>query len=342
MLQMRYSTQHFPHHFKLKDGWHDLHFGWADVLHAALTVGRKSWDWVMQYSNYSINEMSFRINMIEAFLCVRGNSVVRTPAFANLDPSEKTAISYFLGLVGAKLITHKKFDVPWLMHVDVYVNASAGTDRITIKKWREDSNERPDLIGINKRGEWIVTEAKGRQNHVSSALDKAKQQTLNLKKIDGEYPVLRFGMLTYFKNEIWTSDLVDPYEFIETAPNLDISKGQFFKDYYAPIFALLKSRGELLELNEDGFYTAQLPNTKLIIGLDSSIYNVMNGALLEQKESSPDRLWKTITLFSNLYKFNDRDDDNKSIFESLMDENEYENKNRYFIGHDGIMVGILE
>jgi hypothetical protein len=53
----------------------------------------------------------------------RGQKLVRTDAFMQMDPTEKGALNYFLGLVACKLFASKLLDAPWTLHLDVYRGA---------------------------------------------------------------------------------------------------------------------------------------------------------------------------------------------------------------------------
>jgi hypothetical protein len=103
----------------------------------------------------------------------------RTAAFKALDPTEKGAVSYFLGMAVCKLFASRVLDTPWLLHLDVFGNQlSAAT---------KSGRSRPDLIGLNTSGAWHVFESKGRSGS-PSAKDKlkAKQQVQRLVTVNGE------------------------------------------------------------------------------------------------------------------------------------------------------------
>jgi hypothetical protein len=73
--------------------------------------------------------------------------------YDGLDPSEKSAVSYFVGLTVAKLLAHRLLDVPWLMHLDVY--------RRDLQPVLHGGGK-PDLVGQNGAGQWVAIESKGR------------------------------------------------------------------------------------------------------------------------------------------------------------------------------------
>ena len=70
---------------------------WAEVVHAAITVGRANRDAVFRHGLYSTYEMLYRASMIYANLRARRERITATSAFRALDPSEKSAVTYSLG-----------------------------------------------------------------------------------------------------------------------------------------------------------------------------------------------------------------------------------------------------
>lgn len=273
-----FETFHFPHRYGLPNAVHTLDCTWSDIILAAVTVGRKNWEWVTKYGPLSEHEMAFRINMILAFLEENSSrEIERTDNFITLDPSEKVAISYFLGLVGTKLIAEKVFNIPWLMHLDVYTKFATGTDKVYLEKWISERNTRPDLIGLDKRRDWVVIEAKGRTNNMGlTSLQKAKDQTKNIKTINGQYPTLRFANSTYFSRNIWNFSLVDPEEYHENAPDIEITLGQFYRDYYSTIYNFLQHDDtEKIEYENNSYIVRELQGTSVKIGIESNLFSTI-------------------------------------------------------------------
>jgi hypothetical protein len=134
-----------------------ISFSWEELCRAAITVGRKSWADVLQFGTYSVLEAIWRSTMLWANLKEEANRRIgRSNPFLELDPSEKGAVSYFLGLTVAKLIAERLFGVAWLLHFDVY--------RQYLDPTLGPFGDKPDLIGVDPTGHWVVIEAKGRTN----------------------------------------------------------------------------------------------------------------------------------------------------------------------------------
>jgi hypothetical protein len=187
-------------------------------------------------------EIVYRIAMIYANLLESADGrVVRSSAYEGLDPSEKSAISYFLGLALTKAFVAKRLDVPWLMHVDVY-RQQFGLQMVPY-------GGRPDLFGRSLSGDWIVAESKGRTNwHDSSALERAKTQAQQVTSIAGVAPALRMGLVTSFTNG-WLSLFVDdpPTNKKRKPLNYTISDTELKAAYYAPFRALLEGNSRRRE-----------------------------------------------------------------------------------------------
>jgi hypothetical protein len=94
-----------------------------------------------------------------------------------LDPSEKGAVSFFLGQAQAKLFAHEFFQVSLLVPDDSYL-AHLGMRR---------RRTRPDFIGFHGRNVAIALEAKGRSpNGFNRGLvARAKKQASSLPGIAG-------------------------------------------------------------------------------------------------------------------------------------------------------------
>ena len=122
-------------------------------------------------------EAVFRWSMVRMALEQRGPrgfKLRRTDAFKSLDPTEKGAVNYFLGMVFCKLFAAELLDTPWLLHLDVF---RAQLDPRTLQ-----GRSRPDLVGKHSSsGAWHAFECKGRASVPSQPeKNKAKAQAQRL------------------------------------------------------------------------------------------------------------------------------------------------------------------
>ena len=79
---------------------------------------------------------------------------VMTDGYWRLDPSEKRAVSYFLGMTQAKIMCGRLLRAPHLIHLDAFLAMIGQTTRTS----------RPDLVGLSSPAMdvTIAVEAKGR------------------------------------------------------------------------------------------------------------------------------------------------------------------------------------
>lgn len=233
-MRVGYTASGYPAHYGPSlVGTQLLDITWGELVWASVTVGRQGWRDVFANGRYSIHQAIFRESMIYANL--RENSrglLARSAAYADLDPSEKSAVSYFLGLTLSRLMCHRFFNIAWLMHLDRYT---------ALLRPRLSGRSRPDLVGMNNRRDWIIAESKGRSNGLLlNDLTKAKAQTRKLRMVAGAYPALRCAIVTHFKGNTLHVTTADPEGWDKEASDLELNPDDFMRDYYSPIVDLFK------------------------------------------------------------------------------------------------------
>lgn len=245
---------------------------WSEIVHAAITVGRRGWWDVWRHGEYSVFEMFYRASMVFANLRESEvGTIQRTVAHEWLDRSEKSAISYFLGLTFAKLMATRLLGVHWAMHLDVYAEYLQAT--VTTS----DRRRRPDLVGRDASGRWCVLEAKGRTGRATTkTIQDAKEQTRFVRTIRGVEPHLRVASITHFVNETLRVHLEDPNGADQESFDLDISETQFMRDYYRPFSDLVgQRRAELEAIDGQEVRVVDVPGADLRIGLSEEIRDMV-------------------------------------------------------------------
>ena len=248
MPMVYYEARDFPAEYeRLANTAPFLDATWPDIVHAAVTVGRRSWRDVVRYGTRSVFEMIYRAFMVYANLAgAVSGGICKTAANDGLDPSEKSAVSYFLGLTFAKLVAERLLDVHWVMHLDVYAH---NLQPISVG---EGGARRPDLVGRDAAGRWHVFEAKGRTNAMTnSVLKSAKDQSRALGMIGGVAPHLCVASITHFRRSGLEVCLADPPEIDGESLDLNVSETQFLGDYYKP-FVTLVDENETKVVRVDG------------------------------------------------------------------------------------------
>ena len=248
-------------------------FDWAELVWAAVSVGKAEATHMVRFGFYSLFELLYRASII--FANLKEDSLgylTKSDAFRALDPSEKGAMSYFFGLTTAKLIAEKQLGVSWLMHLDVY------RDRLQpVVTYR--GKVKPDLIGRNSQNEWIVIEGKGRSGTMpSKVITAAKRQTKNLTSVSGDPVSMRIAHGAFFDSNRLAVTWVDPPR-ARNAARLGLDREIFDSAYYAPIREALSDptrRRELIVVGEHLCEMVAAPELDLRIGLASAENVVAN------------------------------------------------------------------
>lgn len=305
MPSIRYTGEDFPApslaHFNDSA---TLSVHWHEVVWAALSVGKRGLDDMLANGQFSVDEMRYRAYMIWANLYEDHGHLKRSPAYEHLDPSEKGAISYFLGMTVAKLFALRLFSAPWMVHLDRLVDyESVGLV----------GRSRPDLAGVDTRGRWILLEGKGRTGAYSSyAMARAKEQVEQVRDIGGMPPYLRIAAQSYFDDSLAVR-LVDPEKPRPNSVSLNIDLDDLATKYYRR-FARLRERQER---------TVQLGNRTYAL-LDYSAVGVSVGV----EENAENRLSVAFSA-------------GETTPQTPLDVpvHEYEGK-RYVAFSDGVLIGL--
>jgi len=261
-LAVTYTSAKFPSSYGVGSG--ALSFSWGDLLWAAITIGRPNTAYVFQHGDASIHEALFRLSLVRMALkqIPFSNRLHRTDAFRALDPSEKGAVSYFLGMAVCKLFARRLLSTPWLLHLDVFRNQYNAYNL---------GRSRPDLIGQDTNGAWHAFETKGRSSVPSSEdKTKAKAQAQRLISVDGSACSLHVGSFAFFRQDELEFYWRDPEpEEPERLEPIEISVTHHdWADYYAPALALASEPGS-------DFLSAQAHEIDLKVEIYPKVYALL-------------------------------------------------------------------
>jgi hypothetical protein len=199
--------------------------------------------------------------MVWACLQQQGSNLVRSPVYNGLDPSEKGAVSYFLGMAFAKLAAEFLLNVPWLVHVQklarIHPVALAGRSR-------------PDLVGRTASGEWVVVEAKGRTNSYSaSVMQTAKAQSRQLLSIAGAAPIWRVATQAYFSPSL-EMRVHDP-DGAEEGYDLKVSLDKFLRLYYEPFMRIPPELTRIRQVENQPYVFVDYEDLEVAIGMHQGL-----------------------------------------------------------------------
>ena len=234
-MRIPYESDEFPE-CTVANGIAELAASWDDILWAAVTVGRPNRQYVFRHGAASMFEAVFRWSLVRMALeqgGPRASRLRRTAAARTLDPSEKGAVNYFLGMTFCKLFAAKLLNTPWLLHLDVF--RPALNPVLT-------GRSRPDFVG-RERGSarWHAFECKGRASPPdATAKTKAKAQAQRLVSVNGVMCTLHVGAVTYLQGDALHFYWRDPSP--ENARQIDVQLGgDAWMHYYDPVLEAVRN-----------------------------------------------------------------------------------------------------
>jgi len=242
-----------------------LQVSMAQLVRAAITVGATPV--ALGATPRPLIELCWRATMAAATLAEdprRG--WVRTRAYERLDPSEKSAVSYFLGMTQAKITCEALLGVPHLVHLDAVV---------ALLGYPASRRTRPDFLGFDlaTMSCTLAVEAKGRSGEFDwRAACRAKVQACSLPRVIGTSSALRVASLAYFEDRAWRAYLEDPEStFDELSDRVTIEL--LLVAYYRPLVAVLRTVGVRLvdRTADDALVSGELPGMDLTLSLPVAI-----------------------------------------------------------------------
>lgn len=259
MLCIPYESEHFPQD-TVQNGKDELYVTWDEILWAAITVGRPNRYAVFQHGDTSLYEAFYRWSLIRMALEQRSPTtryLSRTDAARTLDPSEKAAVSYFLGMTFCKLFATKCLNTPWLLHLDVF---RPQLDLVL------NARSRPDLIGKEHgSGDWYAFESKGRSNPIDSTVkDKAKLQAQRLVSVDQVACSMHIGAITYLRNDELQFYWRDPIPEKGNPIEIDLPPNSW-RYYYQPVSEIIKNRDFDIKYDSENNRSIYIKNHDLVI-----------------------------------------------------------------------------
>ncbi|MDC0687576.1 hypothetical protein POF53_08255 [Mitsuaria sp. RG] len=265
---IRYSPTHFPAHYgRLLRGRRWLTVEMTELVWAAISMGKPGMAHLFAHGLYSVSDCIVRAHTVYANLKFGKYTIAQSKLYEGLDPSEKGGVSYFFGMLATKVLCSRLLDAPWLFHLSML--KSLGGTAVLIDR------SQPDLIGLNSRGGWVVAEAKGRSNQFDAdALRKAKTQTRQLRKVNGQFPSLRVAVQACFSPSL-DFHIADPEEYDDDAEDLDFDVVAAIQDYYSFIIQAPQERLGRGQLNGQDYVFMNMPESGVTIGISRRMHKAL-------------------------------------------------------------------
>ena len=271
MLTIEYKADRFPTRYGTNlSGNNSLNVSWEDLIWSAVVVGKPSASHLFTHKIYSIHDLITKVHSIYANLRSDSGYLVKSSLYEAMDQSEKGAVSYFLGMMSCHLMADKLLNIPHLFHLSGF-ESSGGLIR-GVKK------SRPDLLGRDISGNWIIAEAKGRTHgfNVGASL-KAKKQTRMVRQINGALPSLRFGTQAYFAPKLAVY-IEDPDEYDEDADDIEIDQNNMLLNYYRQLDVITQDSNDIRAVDNREYRFFNLKSAGISIGLEKKIGDCLREA----------------------------------------------------------------
>lgn len=171
--------------------------------------------------------MLWRSAALHMALRQSGAQLVQPPEWAELDPSERAAISSLLGVVMTKLLVERLLDAPLFLFLDVHFRLSypPGIERI-----------RPDFVAMTRIGQWFSVEAKGKARFRHATLAKGKKQASALGSVNGNPVQTGVVCVTSFRKGHLEAHLADPAPKRDKLLSAKIEPMEALRLYYAKLY----------------------------------------------------------------------------------------------------------
>lgn len=199
------------------------------LMKFAATIGQPASAASSSHPRHAVALAAYKALAIKAAVEFGSAALGRRTGYESMDPSEKSNISFWIGMTFASLVADECLGVSRMVHVSAL--SRAGVARVN-----PSSKRLADLIGQDSQGAWHVVESKARQQ-ASSEADRNdwKSQALTIAAINGVAPTTRSYAFTRV-GPIFTVTLNDP-EPEEQQPNLTVELGPaaIVQSYYGPV-----------------------------------------------------------------------------------------------------------
>lgn len=318
-----------------------LKFSESALYWASVTVGAPS-DAVAR-QNY-LDAPAFAIHKWSAICSVldfQNNRISLRKTHKMLDPSEKGVLSYWTGMVFAKLVAEKILHVPWAAHASILYQTLKKKDAMTLDPL--DTKSLPDLVCYEDIETYHIIEAKGLvQKPKPKQTPKYIEQTKRIASINGKGPESRNVCVTILKPSIrdpsFRIDFIDPEKDPEKKLVININPLAFLEYYYDPVVAFLSE-----ERNTSGITTTDsfvyrdfvcdcIDRRKYRVGMVKTVFDQVKGWKSEQLDKRENRENEKIDLFHEELK--------KSDISKLRKDKLFREGDSY-LGSDGIFVQLF-
>lgn len=225
-----------------------LEFSAPELLHAVVTCTFPASRVLSGYTRKRREELYTKCAMMEAALVEKEDYFGKSPAIGYLDSVEKTAVSYYLGLIFTKLVSTRIFHEDFLTHVQL-MHRENGEYFFYIGR-----KKRSEMLGYQLGQEgFSVWASRGRSNNSLDALKEGLLQAQEVCAVQGMSPRLRAVCMTYYEKGIFSARVQIPGK--PGTEELSFTEQEYLRAYYQPVrelFLEFYNREEMKDLRIQG------------------------------------------------------------------------------------------
>lgn len=235
---------------------YELAFTNRELLHAIFTSGLPIQRLTTSYEGKRQMEFLHKAAIVETALVAEGDRLKKSRDLNYLDSSEKSIISYYIGMIFSKLLAKKIFGIDYLTHINL-IPRQGREGYIDYCGMR-----RSDLIGYQREtASYSVWEAKGRSENSPRAMENGCTQARSVKSVCGKTPQYAAVCMTYYENSYLTAVIKSPKG--EGDCELKFEEEAYFRAYYLPILEFFaEGQGKTYLAGECREITTFLPDIR--------------------------------------------------------------------------------
>ena len=217
----------------------ELEFSNKELLHAIITCGMPIQRLTAAYPEKRRLEVLYKLFLVETALDTEGDRLKKARKIAYLDSSEKSVISYYMGMFFTKMISSRLYGTDYLAQLNLIRKPDEkGFIDFFASEWR------PEMIGYRSGTQtWSVWEAKGGSNRREQALKKGAQQLEAIGTVNGVGPDPGVVCMTYYDHGYLCGILREPEGDTE-GEKIVFTPEEFYRSYYKPICELFLDRND--------------------------------------------------------------------------------------------------
>lgn len=221
----------------------ELEFSNKELLHAIITCGMPIQRLTAVYPEKRRLEVLYKLFLVETALETEGDRLKKSRKIAYLDSSEKSVISYYMGMFLTKMISNRLYGTDYLAHLNL-IRKPDKEEFIDFfaSEWRQE------MIGYRPEAKiWGVWEAKGGSNRREQALKKGTQQLEAIGTVNGAGPDPGVVCMTYYDHG-YLCGILREQEGDTKGEQIVFTPEEFYRAYYKPICELFLDKESALRL----------------------------------------------------------------------------------------------